>query len=211
MTVSIYTYSLNERRLTQVGVVMCKLKAYIWAYTGILRARGKQGKTVLSFHIKIDMCQMIRSLFFWVVAHLMLVTDIFIPWNVRPIRCAELSLTYAPTLCDDVDERSRYPGRLDTWRWDRLSLRVGYCAIRAAQQPRSANISSTLQLRPEISHSQVTVVGTTVHSWRMFLPAVIGTINSGRNLLRYGWYPSEDRRQNEYVCCPRMEVWRPEF
>ena len=111
MTVSIYTYSLNERRLTQVGVVMCKLKAYIWAYTGILRARGKQGKTVLSFHIKIDMCQMIRSLFFWVVAHLMLVTDIFTVERATDTLCRTVAniRTYAVRWLGRTVKISRTP------------------------------------------------------------------------------------------------------
>jgi hypothetical protein len=76
MTIPIYTYSHNEQRLTKVGVVICKLQACMWAYTGILRAREKHDKTVLLPNIKINMCQVIRSSLFWVVAHLRLVTDI---------------------------------------------------------------------------------------------------------------------------------------
>ena len=76
MAIPIYTYSHNEQRLTQVRIVICKLQAYMWAYTGIPRAREKHDKTVLLLHIKIDMCEVIRSLLFWVVAHLRLVTDI---------------------------------------------------------------------------------------------------------------------------------------
>jgi hypothetical protein len=100
-----------------------------------------------------------------------------------------------PTLCDDLEERSRCSGRRDIWRCDRLSLSVCYCAIRTALKPRTANISytCTLQLRPEISHFQVMTVETAVHAWRMFLCAVTGNKNSGSNLQRYGWFPSEDR------------------
>ena len=76
MKIPIYTYSHNEQRLTHSGIVIRKLQACMWAYTGIPETRKKHDKTVLLLHTKIDMCQVIRSSLFWLVAHLRLVTDI---------------------------------------------------------------------------------------------------------------------------------------
>jgi hypothetical protein len=76
MTIPIYMYSYNEQRLTQVGIVICKLQACTSAYTGIPRAMEKYGQTVLLLHIKIDMCRVVRSSVFWVAAHLRLIADI---------------------------------------------------------------------------------------------------------------------------------------
>ena len=55
MAIPIFTYSHNEQSLTQVGIMIHKLQACMWAYTGIPRAREKHGQTVLLLHIKIDM------------------------------------------------------------------------------------------------------------------------------------------------------------
>jgi hypothetical protein len=79
-----------------------------------------------------------------------------------------------------------------------LSLRVGYCAIRTTQQPRRANISSTLQLWPKISHSQVMAVETAVHAWRMFLCAAIG--NKLWQELAAVWMISIGSQAAERVC-----------